>query len=461
MKNNFYFSFFIIISLLSIINNHKNAKRKKSNITKNIKIKEEIPSILEWAKKNNIYINRNLTLNKNIDSDSFHNFFYFTANSSIENNTVLLKVPYDIMISQNSLYNHFKEKKNKQWQIIFNEIDNNKNEFIAHYITKQILYISIVIENAINKKKGSIYNKYKPYFDMYDYINMDNFPIFYEDDEIYFLSPSGFGNELTKAIESLREESYIINNDLKITTSMPDTFLKYRVLSMANSINFNNTNLNYDYNETAVVPFIDCFKKVISSRYATAKYSIEKDKNNKYYLEIKTIKKINKDQEINLKWLKMSNQDSLLYYGFVERGNEVVPNFYVNVFNNLFRKDLGIDPDKNYDDIAKRDLYELNSEFLRKDVVYSYRNISLLLDKYKNKKEGRYEMMVDNLNYYVRIYDEQFTDGNINLYIRGNYKRRAIKELMKFEKKMLEKKIDYLETLIKDIKEKKYSFEDL
>ena len=70
-------------------------------------------------------------------------------------------------------------------------------------------------------------------------------------------------------------------------------------------------------------------------------------------------------------------------------------------------------------------------------------------------------MMVDNLNYYVRIYDEQFTDGNINLYIRGNYKRRAIKELMKFEKKMLEKKIDYLETLIKDIKEKKYSFEDL
>jgi hypothetical protein len=157
----------------------------------------------------------------------------------------------------------------------------------------------------------------------------------------------------------------------------------------------------------------------------------------------------------------MSNQDSLLYYGFVERGNEVVPNFYVNVFNNLFRKDLGIDPDKNYDDIARRDLYELNSEFLRKDVVYSYRNISLLLDKYKNKKEGRYEMMVDNLNYYVRIYDEQFTEGNINLYIRGNYKRRAIKELMKFEKKMLEKKIEYLETLINDIKEKKYSFEDL
>ena len=461
MKNKFYFSFFIIISLLSIIYSHKNTKKKKSNITKNIKLKEEIPSILEWAKKNNIYINENLTLNKNTDSDSSHNFFYFTANSSIENNVVLLKVPYDIMISQNTLNIHFKEKKYKKWEFLWDKIDNNKNEFIAHYITKQILYISIIIENAIYKKKGSIYKKYKQYFDMYDYINMDNFPIFYEDDEIYFLSPSGFGNELTKAIESLREESYIINNDLKITTSMPDTFLKYRVLSMANSINFNNTKLNNDYNETVVVPLIDCFKKVISSRYATAKYSIEKDKDSKYYLEIKTIKNIKKDEEINLKWLKMSNQDSLLYYGFIEKGNEIVPTFYVNVFNNLFRKDLGIDPDENYEGIAKRDLYELNSEFLEKDVVYSYRNISLLLDKYKNKKEGRYEMMVDNLNYYVRIYDEQFTEGNINLYIRGNEKRRAIKELMKLEKKLLEKKIDYLETLIKDIKEKKYSFEDL
>ena len=430
MKKKFYFSFFTLLSILSIINNHK-IKKKNSNHTKKIKIKEETPSILEWARINNIYINENLTLNKNTDSDSSHNFFYFTANTSIENNIVLLKVPYDIMISQNSLNNHFKEKNNKKWENLWNEINNNKNEFIAHYITKQILYISIIIENAINKKQGSIYKKYKPYFDMYDYINMDNFPIFYEDDEINFLSPSGFGDELTKAIESLKEESYIINNDLKITTSIPDSFLKYRVLSMANSINFNNTNLNYDYNETVVVPFIDCFKKVISFRYAKAKYSIEKDKNNKYYLEIKTIRNIKKDEEINLKWLSLSNQDSLLYYGFIEKGNEISPKFYVNVFNDFFRKDLGIDPDKNYDNIAKRDLYELNSEFLQKDVVYSYRNISLLLDKYKNKKEGRYEMMRDNLNYYLSIYDGKFTEGNINLYIRGNEKRRAIKELMK------------------------------
>ena len=369
------------------------------------------------------------------------------------------------MISQRALNNHFHETRNIKWAFLWKDIAENNNEYIIDFKAKQRFYMSLIIENAINKKKGAIYKKYAPYFEMYEYINMDNFPVFYDEDEIEFLSVSGFGNELTKAIESLKEESYIINNDLKISTSMPDTFLKYRVLTMANSISFNNTDLikwkNKNYNETVVIPFIDCFKKVISNKSSNAKFSMKKDGNNSYYLEIITTKKIKKGKEINLKWLQLSNQDSLLYYGFIEKGNKYIPKYYINVFNNMFKKDLGIDTNNNFEDVAKRDLYDLNYEFFESDIVQSYKNISLLLDKYKNKKEGRYEMMVDNLNYYIRIYDEQFTEGNINLYIRGNEKRRAIKELMKLEKKMLEKKIDYLESLIKDIKEKKYSFEDL
>ena len=234
---------------------------------------------------------------------------------------------------------------------------------------------------------------------------------------------------------------------------------------MANSINFNNTFLRREinekeYNESVVVPFIDCFKKVISKNLSTAEFSIKLDNNNKYYLEIRTIKEINKDEEIKLKWLNLSNQNALLYYGFTEEGNEFYPVYYINVFNNIFKRDLGIPTSNNFENIAKRDLYDLNSEFLEPDIVQSYKNISMVLDKYKDKKEGRYEMMLDNLNYYLRIYDEQFTDGNINLYIDGNQKRKNIREIMKLERKFVDNKMNYLRGLIKIIKEKKMIFDD-
>ena len=62
---------------------------------------------------------------------------------------------------------------------------------------------------------------------------MDNFPAFFDDDEIYFLSPSGFGSELIKLTELLRDEYLITKNDLKIESSLFDTFLKYRILTFA------------------------------------------------------------------------------------------------------------------------------------------------------------------------------------------------------------------------------------
>ena len=448
-KNIFYFSIFIFFLLSQISAKKKKSKPKKSEI------EDRIPSILMWAKNNNIYINENLILNKNIDSS--HNFFYFTSKSLIKNNTILLKIPYDIMISQTLLNDHF-HGKNKKWSRIWDEVVKNKSPYLIDFLTKQIFYISIVIENAINRKKGAIYKKYESYFDMYDYINMDNYPVFYEQEEINFLSSSNFGAELFKLTESLKEEHSIATNDLKITTSMLDTYLKYRILILGNIISFNNENLqkekNNDYNETVVVPFIDCFKKVIFKNESNAEYFIKKDKNNKYYIEVVSNKIIEKGNEINLKWLELSNQDSLLFYGFTEEKNDYAPAIYVNVFNNLFKKDLGV-KNKNYDDIAKVDLFELNSEFFEKDVIESYEIISQTIPKYKNKAVGKYMMMMDNLKYYLNIYDDKYTDRNINLYFTNKDKNRCIKEIIKMERKIIQRRINDIKDIIKSIKQSK------
>ena len=65
--------------------------------------------------------------------------------------------------------------------------------------------MGISIEDSMNKKKGSLYQKYKPYFDMYDYIDMDNYPVFFDQEELIFLSQSSFGSELSEAVRSLQE----------------------------------------------------------------------------------------------------------------------------------------------------------------------------------------------------------------------------------------------------------------
>ena len=446
--------YLILFLLLSIVISEKSDKKKSNKKQKpKIESKNEIETLYNWAKKNNIFINDKLHLNKNIDPS--HNFYYFTSEAPIPNNTLLLRVPYDIMISESSLEKHFQEKRNKKFAYLWDKIIENKNPYISYFSTKQLFYMAIIIEDAINKKKGYLYNKFKPYFDMYEYMNMDIFPVFYDEEEIYYLSPSSFGSELKQAVESLKEEYYIINNDLGITNSIQDNFLKYRVLALANSISFNNTKLKdrNDFNESAIVPFIDCFKKVVLDYNATAAYKMELDnKDNKYYFEIRSIKDIEKDTEINLKWRKINNGECLIYYGFIEKGNYVSPKYYINLFNPMFKKDLGVDEKKDFRDIIQRGRFELNSEFFNPDVVGSYKNLSKLFDKYKDKPEGRYEMMRDNLQYYLNLYDSQFTDGYINLYIKGNEKRKYIKSIMKIERLLVKNKLNYVNTVINDIK---------
>ena len=448
---------FIIFVLLSFIISDKNKKKKTINkkLSQNVTKENEIEVILKWAKKNKIYINDKLTLNKN--NDSSHNFYYFTSNSTIPNNTLLLRVPYDMMITQSSLENHFQEKRSKKFAYLWDKIIENKNPYISYFSTKQLFYMSIIIEDAINKKKGSLYNKYKPYFDMYEYINMDLFPVFYDDEEINYLSPSSFGSELKQAVESLKEEYYIINNDLQISTSIQDNFLKYRVLALANSISFNNTKMKdrNDFNESVIVPFIDCFKKVVLDYNSTAEYKIILDNDNKYYIEVRSNKDIEKNKEINLKWRRLANGECLIYYGFIEKGNLLAPKLYINLFNYLFRRDLGVEQGKEFNDIINISRYELNTEFFDPEVVRSYTKLSKLFDEYKDKPEGRYEMMRDNLKYYLDIYDTQFSEGNINLYIKGNDKRKYIKSIMRIERVVVQNKINYVNDVINDIKEGK------
>ena len=421
----------IIFCILIDCKTNKKNKKKDKKAKKPKKVEKEdkidiIASSLEWAKNNNIYISNKINLNRRTNRDKH---FYFSADSRLLNNTLLLRVPYDIMITQFSFNEIYKDSKNKKFQNLWDKITNLESANIKYFSTKQLLYMSILIENAVRKKKGPIYKKYKEYFRMYDNINMDIFPIFYTEEEKFYLSGSNFGSQLMRASESLNEEYYLLSNKLDIDIPDQDDFLRTRVISLISSTDFNNSNFNYsnEFNETIIVPFLDCFNKVISSEKSNARIEIKGVKNStnnftNYFLEIYSNSEILIGGEINLKWRAFPNSEFLLYYGLVEEGNPFRSKYYINIMNRKLRQDLNISDDKKFDSI-KRDMYELNSEFYDPSVINTYRNLSLNFDKYKNTEEGAYEMMLDNLKNYKDLYENPLSDGNINMYINGKSKR--------------------------------------
>ena len=475
MKRKSLFNIILLIILLNFLlincktkekskkkDKKKDKKKEKEKKTKNKNKEEEnetniIPSLLNWAKNNSIYISDKIVLNKKLERDKY---YYFSADSRIPNNTLLFKVPYNMWITQFSLNEIYKGSKNKKYEKLWDKLTKINNEYIKYFSTKQLLYMSIILENAIRKKKGPIYKKYKEYLRLYDKINTDIYPIFYDEQEKQFLSGSNFGSLIFRADKSLNEEYMICNSELDLNIPNEDDFYKTRVIALVSSTDLKNENLNYTngFNETVIIPLLDCFNKVISEDKSNARFQITSTKNEtnnyiNYYLEIYSNDEIFLGGEINLKWRPFPNTELLLYYGKTEEDNPYSSRYYIDIMNQRLKKLLNITEDKKYDNL-KRNIYELNTEIGDPSLIEIYKDLSVNFERYKGKEEGAYEMMLDNLKAYLDLYTNYLTDGNINIRINGNEKIKDIKEILHSEKNLVENKIEYLKQIIKNIKEK-------
>jgi len=449
---------FVLIYSIIIVHCKTNSTKKKGKKEKKvIKNEKDITKlILDWAKKNNIYINDKLTLIQNFNKDKY---FYFSAERRIQNNTLLLKVPYEIMITQSSFNNIYKKTKNKKFENLWNKIKLLKTEYLFSLQSKQLFYLSIILENSLRKKKGPIYKKYKEYLRMYEQMEMDIYPIFYKKNEKELLRYSNLGSKLKGATDLLNQEFSLISHQLNISIPNQNNFFKTRIISLISSTNFNNTNYNYSEkdNETVIIPFLDCFTKTISSNKANARFEIKKEKKTNltnYYLEVYSTNDLLVGGDINLKWKERSNNELLLYYGFVEEDNPYTSTFFVETISSRFKKDLNISNEVIFKNINKK-FYDLNREYDDQSVIDTYKYLSSKLDKYKGKKEGYYEIMYDNLKGFYEIYDKVLNNKTIEEYIYGNEKSKSIKIIINQEKELIEKRLKYLKKAIERIKEEK------
>jgi hypothetical protein len=110
-----------------------------------------------------------------------------------------------------------------------------------------------MFEKAKRNKKNIIFKNYRRLFNIYKTTNLDNFPLFWSQEEVNFLLNSYFYTEIKMASESIENELNIAHNDLKIDEIDSEEFIKQRVILLTNS--FMNNNLTY------IIPFVDYLKK--------------------------------------------------------------------------------------------------------------------------------------------------------------------------------------------------------
>ena len=451
------YALFILLSFLICFSSTKKSNKDKKLHDSNKTLKyDDISSIYNWAQRNGIYINKALSLNKNKENDINHTFYYFTANETIKNNTLLFSIPSSILISQQSLEKMFKKGKNKKLANLWNKV-LNINQYLNTSSAKQLFYISVMLSHAIFNQKGKLYKKYEEYLNMYNYINLDDYPIFFKRNEMVYLNYSNFGKEIKNNFLSINNEYYLIKHELDMdSTIIVEEFIKYRILSLSNSF--------YHNNKTYIIPFVDCFKRLVNYTHKELnanliiKYNNTKDKNNtdKFSLEIYSTRKIKQNEEISILWKQLSNSENYLYYGFTDEKNLITPPFLVEFVNKNFLKDLNIDSINKKYNISFEDLivpkyYDLNSEFFDTYLFDIYQNLSYYFEQYYHSNEGPYIMMKENLQYYLDLYNELYNDDMINRNIDGINKIKSVKIILGMEKKLLEKSIKIIEDKIRHI----------
>ena len=457
------YSLFILLSFLICFSSSKKSNKDKERNDSNKSLKyDDISSIYNWAQRNGIYINKQLRLNKNLQNDINHTFYYFTANETIENNTLLLSIPSTILISQKSVEKMFKKGKNKKLANLWNKV-LNINQYLNTSSSKQLFYITVMLSHSTFNQKGKFYKKYEEYLNMYNYINLDDYPIFFKKNEMKYLNYSNFGKEIHNNFKSINNEYYLIKHELDMdSTIIVEEFIKYRILSLANSFYFNN--------KTYIIPFVDCFKRKVNhsnneyNAYIALQYENNtKEENytkNKFTLEFYSNKKIKRNEEISILWKQVSNSENYLYYGFIDEKNLLTPPFLVEFVNKNFLKDLNIDSinkkyNISYEDLIVPKVYDLSSEFFDTYLFNIYQNLSYYFDQYYHTNEGPYIMMKDNLKYYLDLYNELYNDDMINRNIDGINKKKSVKIILGMEKKLLEKSINILEDKIKRVRNNK------
>ena len=392
-------------------------------IINNINTKsEDYDHLLEWGKSHNVFISDKLAMN--YTSENIKNFY---AKVEIEKNETIMIIPKELVLNIETALKLFGTKTNKLYEKYKNEKFEFTNEYLKYRIQQSFLAYLMYAGNKHKSEKNKFYQYFKYFFNTFE-TNLDNFPIFYNNEQFSLLTSSLLGNEIFQTRALFDEEYSILDKKILTKRLDYDEYLRYRTYTLSKGNNI--TGL------CTLIPFVDILDVHPTKYNLKLKFDLDD-----YGVKVVSTKKIKTNRKLMFKILSMQNSNMLIFYGktFKELDN-TVNNFLVPYISPLYLTERNLDQS-----LAKTDKLDLAHEKFYEEAMPTYMEFSK-----KIKEDGSalsaLRIFMGNLKALRKKYDEvttsQLHKSFFTLKDVENVKRILNTEMRFYDEKM--KVIDVL-----------------
>ena len=409
--------FFLIIGIFALLNS-----------------KTTYDDLLEWGLNNSLIISDKLGM-RYINQN---NKTYY-AKDEIPEHTIIMDIPFEIMLNIDNALDLLNSKKlNKlnaeykkaQFDVSVGFLPASQDQSFLSYL------IYLVNHRQKHYKQSNFYQYFKYLLDTFE-TNLDNFPIFYNNNQLKLIKGSLAFMEILLMKELFNEEVQKLENTYKQKNINIDEYLRFRTLTITKSLNISNV--------TSIVPFIDMFATDPIDYNVNFRLN---DSNN--HLVVFTTKKVRRGDILYLRSGYFSNIKRFLLYGeTLEKMKDYIESFHIPMISRETLEDIDEKEREKFIDAT----IDLNKKKFYKKALKTYKKLSLL-KKEDGSDLSAYKLFLKNLEMMREGYDHVTTSDIYKEFV--NLKDiNNIKRIIYLEKNFLDQKLKVLRDFISKLEKDK------
>ena len=383
--------------------------------------------LLSWGKNNSLFISDELGMRYiNENNKSYY------ALDDIPENTIIMDIPYEIMLNSK---NALRFLGNKKLEKIYEEYKKSKISVDVGFLPASLeqSFLAYILYYVTSKpkyyKKTKFYNHFHYLIDTFE-TDMDSYPVFFSPSQLKLLQGSLALLETTLLKELYNEEAIKLESLNKKSKFDIDEYMRYRTLTTIKTLNISNY--------TSIVPFIDMFESDPVDYNVNFKLN-ETNKN----LFLFTTHAVHRGSTLYLRSGLFSNNKRFVIYGQTfEKMKDHIEAFQIPMISIMLQRSIKVE-DENFEydesiDLVKKKFY--------KKALKTYKQLS----KY-NKEDGSdisaYKLFLKNLEMSRKLYDNTTTSDIYKEFVKPKDINNVIRVLT-FEKKFMDEKINVLKNYI-------------
>ena len=397
-----------------------------------INTKNAYDNLVEWGRNNSFFISDKLGMRYVSENNKT-----FYSKEDIPKDTLLMTIPFKMILN---LKNALELLDNKKINKLYSEYKKNASDVSLGFFTSDsnqtfLSYLIYLVNHRQKQyKKNKFYQYFKYLFDTFE-TNLDNYPLFFNENQLQLLHGSVTIMDITLLKELFQEEVDKFENIYHQKKIDFEEYLRYRTLVISKSLNIS---------ELSIIPFIDMFEG--DPIDYNVGFGISESK-----LNIFTTRNVRRDNTFYIRSGYISNIKRFILYGQTyDKMDNYIDSFDIPMISFKLYKSI-VKNDENYDfsntlDLSKKKFY--------KKALKAYKELSTL-----NKEDGSdisaYKLLIKNLETMKKGYAPITTSDIYKQFVHLK-DINNVKRILDFEKRFINEKINavkkIVDKLIKDNK---------